>query len=202
MKWAECLPGYRHLHCSEFKWYVRRKNKIKASCIFKKRKLGHPAQMLNLFSFFFFLWRKHCACPHGRNNFLSFTILLHPLPHQKGQNWSEGEAMQMCMSCAYSSQAASLPFFPLRSDKHQKAGCCQSQARCLPEHRDDVHRGEGTWALPFSPGVGRTAGTLGNRAAWGEAAQVTGGMFSSCPLQGLPRLVWLFFQIFVCRSVM
>lgn len=60
----------------------------------------------------------------------------------------------------------------------------------------------GTWALPFSPRVGRMAGTVENRAARREAIQATGGMFSSCPLHGLPRPVWLSFQIFVCRRVM
>lgn len=88
MKWAECLPGYRHLHCSEFKWYVRGKNKIKASCIFKKRKLGHPAQMLNLFSFFFFPLEKALCLPSWEEQ---LSVLHHPSSSPASSEGSELE---------------------------------------------------------------------------------------------------------------
>lgn len=201
MKWAECLPGYRHLHCSEFKWYVRGKNKIKASCIFKKRKLGHPAQMLNLFSFFFPLEKALCLLSWEEQ----LSVLHHPSSSPASSEGSEfdwgrsyANVYELCLlltSCFSS-------LLPTPSWQTPKGRLLPEPVVLLPQHSGGVHRGEGPWALPFSPGMGRAAGTLGNRAAWGEAAQATGGMFSSCPLQGLLRLVWLFFQIFVCRSMM
>lgn len=145
-----------------------------------KEKFGSSCTNVEFIFFFFFLEKALCLPPWEEQ-----LSVLHPLPHQRGQKLSAGEAVfttHTCMSCAYSSQAASIPFFPLSPDTTQKAGCVQGQVRCLPEPSGDVDGVMGSWALSFSPGVGRMAGTLGNRAARGEAAQAIGGMFSSCPL--------------------
>lgn len=76
--------------------------------------------------------------------------------------------------------------------------CSQSWAWCLLERSGGVVRVMGTWALPFSPGMGRTA-RAGQRGP-GRHEEKLGKAEVGCPAPALPGTSSDPFPLLPCTS--
>ena len=191
MKWAECLSGYRHLHCSEFKW---KRLKLHA---YLKREIWVTLHKCWISFFFFFFLRTQSTvlAPGGGTPFCPAPFFFIPRLIRGVKN-SEGEAVftiQTCMCYAYSWQAASLTFSPLPPEKTKRqrvphVGCRVTQSVAV------VWSGVmGTRGLPCRDGQDSKGRAGGTGAAWGEAGQALGGMSSSCSPPGSTETCGAFF---------